>query len=92
MEQESIDTMKECACVARYIFSSSPNDRKLKDFIVKAFYTVFTEQSDTDEEYALPAKAINGIPIPRTYRKAINDKTHGPQWKKAIKEEINALV
>lgn len=32
------------------------------------------------------------IPIPKTYREAINDPTYGTKWKEAIKLELNTLI
>ncbi|KAI0993191.1 hypothetical protein K3495_g14993, partial [Podosphaera aphanis] len=91
-EDESIEKATESSFLVRHAFSSTSNDRKLKASIMQAFRIVVTNQSDVDEEYALPTKVISGIPIPRTYKEAINDKTHGPSWNRAILDEIDALV
>ncbi|RKF62735.1 hypothetical protein GcM3_145016 [Golovinomyces cichoracearum] len=91
-EYESIDKATESSFLARKTFSATPNDRKLKAPILQVFYTIFTNKSDVDEEYALPTKVVNGIQIPRTYKEAINDKVHRPSWNKATLDEIDALV
>ncbi|KAI1006202.1 hypothetical protein K3495_g2019 [Podosphaera aphanis] len=46
---------------------------KLIDKIVRAFFTVITAHKD-DNNHTLPAKVVNGVPIPRTYKEAVDDK------------------
>jgi hypothetical protein len=61
--------------------------------IVKAMLAQLIVQEESKEfEHAFPATEVQGIPIPITYKKAINDPKHGSQWKEAAREELVALA
>jgi hypothetical protein len=53
--------------------------------ITKAIITITDSLNKDDIELALIAAQFDlNIPIPRAYKKAINDKTYGQQWEDAI--------
>jgi hypothetical protein len=35
-----------------------------------------TDEQDCPEDYTIVAKVVNGIPIPRLYKEALNDPEH----------------
>jgi len=49
---------------------------------------------DFDEySYRATNDKFNGqIPIPKTYKEAINDPKYGPKWHEVIKLEFNNLI
>lgn len=53
--------------------------------------TLCSKFPDYSIDYALPAKLIQGISIPKTYKKAMNSK-QSDKWQEAITSEINQLV
>ena len=68
------------------------DSKELQEEIQAAFFVALTDQKDYREDYALAAKVVNGITIPRTYKEALKDKEHLDDWLEAIKEEINSLI
>jgi hypothetical protein len=60
--------------------------------IESAFLAVFAKNSEHPGDVAMVGKVVNGIPIPRTYKEAINDSKHAAAWEDAIQEEIRSLV
>ena len=53
---------------------------------------LFTSNFEHPDNIALPATEILGIPIPKTYKQAMNDPKYAKEWKEAIEAEIQALI
>jgi hypothetical protein len=61
--------------------------------IVKAMLAQLIVQEESKEvEHAFPAREVQGIPIPITYRQAINDPKYGNQRNEAAREELVSLA
>jgi len=58
--------------------------------IEKALFIVLTER--TLQVPGKTKKVKYEIPIPRTYKDAVNDPKHGDNWLEAINEEVKSLV
>ncbi|KAI0992435.1 hypothetical protein K3495_g15750 [Podosphaera aphanis] len=60
-------------------------------FISEQMQTLLSHETDCKDDYALAAKLMHGIPIPRTYREAMRSP-HSKEWEKAIKSKIDQLI
>ena len=69
---------------------SEEEDARLNK-IVKAMIAQVPPATSTSE-HAFPATEVCGIPIPLTYKEAVNHPRYGDQWKEAIKEELASLM
>ncbi|KAI0999794.1 hypothetical protein K3495_g8405 [Podosphaera aphanis] len=65
--------------------------KKVRKGIFKGLYALFCRIPDNDEDYALQAKIIQGIKIPRTYKEAMRSP-QAKEWEEAIKTEIDQLI
>ena len=79
---------------------SDDDNELLQRKILRAMIALLEELDDGEDdgaEYALLSEvfvfaAINAdIPIPKTYKQAVNDLVYGKMWKAAIDEEIQSL-
>ncbi|KAI0991592.1 hypothetical protein K3495_g16595, partial [Podosphaera aphanis] len=59
--------------------------------IFQRLYAIFCRVPDSQDDYAMPAKLIQGIPIPRTYKEAMRSQ-HSKEWEQAVKLEIDQLI
>lgn len=66
-------------------------EKRLKAFIAHLLSDLDTELVSHEIEAAMIVGEYLNIPIPKTYKEAINDLVHGEEWKAAITEEINSL-
>ncbi|KAI0991408.1 hypothetical protein K3495_g16779, partial [Podosphaera aphanis] len=66
-------------------------DDSTDNFIIEALTAPFEIEPELPKESSFSTQVINGIPIPKTFNQAINDKIHGKMWKEAIDTEIQAL-
>ncbi|KAI1001217.1 hypothetical protein K3495_g6981 [Podosphaera aphanis] len=53
--------------------------------------TLLSHETACKDDYALAAKLMHGIPIPRTYREAMRSP-HSKEWEQAIKSEIDQSI
>lgn len=60
--------------------------------IVDEMDSTYTENAFISEFLVSAALVSEDIPIPKSYKKAINDPTYGKLWKDAIEEEIRSLT
>jgi hypothetical protein len=90
-EPASFDVIEE----PRYNFrkrkaSESADERQAK--IIRAMLALVEEYDLGEEETSyLAAVGVLDIPIPKTYKEAVNDRKYGAQWKVAIEEELASL-
>jgi hypothetical protein len=67
-------------------------DSELKDKIASNLTVLLADIQEHPDDIALPALAVLGIKIPRTYKEAISDPQYGSEWKSPVDEEITSLV
>ena len=65
--------------------------KRVRKGIFKGLYALFCQIPENDEDYALQAKIIHGIRIPRTYKEAMRSP-QAKEWEEAVKMEIDQLI
>ncbi|RKF57446.1 hypothetical protein GcM3_188026, partial [Golovinomyces cichoracearum] len=86
----------------RYTIDDNETDNSQRNKILRAMLAIIDIVKDADDsntEHALlfdflvsTALICQEIPIPRTYKQAVNDPTYGKMWREAIEEEIKSLT
>ncbi|RKF57445.1 hypothetical protein GcM3_188040 [Golovinomyces cichoracearum] len=86
----------------RYTIDDNETDNSHRNKILRAMLAIIDIVEDADDdntENALLSDLLvstalirQEIPIPRTYKQAVNDPTYGKMWREVIEEEIKSLT
>lgn len=71
---------------------SEKEDGRINKIVKAMIAQLLPSQEDDEFEHAFPATEVCGIPIPTTYKEAVNDPKYGNQWWEAIREELVSLL